>query len=536
MNQKDQMKHKHKKERNRKMKKAKISIKNAHKIVILLGIIFILLAAFHEDIWFDESYSVAIANHSFTEIWTITGNDVHPPLYYWMLHILQLIFGSNVIIYRLFSVLAIAILGILGYTHIRKDFGSKVGILFSFFAFFLPLNIIYAGQIRMYPLAMLFVTLTAIYAYRIYKNSKNNENLKNADGSTQKRKLIKNWILFTIFSLAGAYTHYYALAASVVINAVLMIYLIIQAKKEKKFTTNLKIFILCGIIQILAYIPWLVYLLLQAKQVSQGYWIEMKFPDTFIEMFTFQFTGNLVEQKYVPDVVSEIYGVFVCTLVIYLFIKNRAKEGENKGKNLAPKIAIGIYLLVIIAVCIASLVVGRSILYARYLLCITGLFIFFISFILGKYGNKVIISVICGITVIISSYINYNLIQINHDESNMPPIEYLEENIQEGDIIVYGNEGQAFVVSAHFPDVQQYFWDQAYWNVDEAYKAYGPNMQIIHDLDVLEDYHGRIWVINATNYAIADSIEEKFGANVVEKREYITEYEDYKYTIALVEK
>ena len=61
-------------------------------------------------------------------------------------------------------------------------------------------------------------------------------------------------------------------------------------------------------------------------------------------------------------------------------------------------------------------------------------------------------------------------------------------------------------------------------------------MQIIHDLDVLEDYHGRIWVINATNYAIADSIEEKFGANVVEKREYITAYEDYKYTIALVEK
>ena len=529
------------------MKKFDLKIKGKRKntiihiAIIVVGIVFTLLSNFYEAMWFDESYSVAISAHSFGEIWSIGGHDVHPVLYYWILHILRLIFGNNIIVFKLFSAICISILGIIGFTHIRKDFGSKVGILFSFFAFFLPLNIIYAGQIRMYPLAMLFVTLTAIYAYRIYKNSKNNENEvnalnKNIANNAQKRKLIKNWILFTIFSLAGAYTHYYALAASVVINAVLMIYLIIQAKKEKKFTTNLKIFILCGIIQILAYIPWLVYLLLQAKQVSKGYWIEMKFPDTFIEMFTFQFTGNLVEQKYVPDVVSEIYGVFVCTLVIYLFIKNRAKEGENKGKNLAPKIAIGIYLLVIIAVCIASLVVGRSILYARYLLCITGLFIFFISFILGKYGNKVIISVICGITVIISSYINYNLIQINHDESNMPPIEYLEENIQEGDIIVYGNEGQAFVVSAHFPDVQQYFWDQAYWNVDEAYKAYGPNMQIIHDLDVLEDYHGRIWVINATNYAIADSIEEKFGANVVEKREYITEYEDYKYTIALVEK
>ena len=536
-----------------------------HIAIIIVGIAFTLLSNFYEAMWFDESYSVAISAHSFGEIWSIGGHDVHPVLYYWILHILRLIFGNNIIVFKLFSAICISILGIIGFTHVRKDFGSKVGMLFSFFVFFLPLNIIYAGQIRMYPLAMLFVALTAIYAYRIYKNSKiecnklkemntsnanttkevndakqenslNKNSMTDSKNNNSKNKGLKNWILFTIFSLAGAYTHYYALAASVVINAVFMIYLIIQAKQEKKFTTNLKIFILCGIIQILAYIPWLVYLLLQAKQVSQGYWIEMRFPDTFIEMFTFQFTGNLVEQKYVPDAVSGIYGVLVCAIIVYLFIKNRAKEGESKEKNLAPKIAIVIYLLVIIAVCVASLIVGRSILYARYLLCITGLFIFFISFILGKYGNKIIISVVCGITLIISSYINYNLIQINHDESNMPPIEYLEENIQEGDIIVYGNEGQAFVVSAHFPDVQQYFWDQAYWNVDEAYKAYGPNMQIIHDLDILEDYHGRIWVINATNYAIANSIEEEFGANVVEKREYITVYEDYKYTIALVEK
>ena len=104
------------------MKKVKISIKNAHKIIIILGIIFILLAAFHEDIWFDESYSVAIAKHDFADIWKITGKDVHPPLYYWMLHIVWMIFGNNIIAFRLFSVLAIAILGILGYTHIRKDF------------------------------------------------------------------------------------------------------------------------------------------------------------------------------------------------------------------------------------------------------------------------------------------------------------------------------------------------------------------------------------------------------------------------------
>ena len=85
-----------------------------HIAIILLGTILILIPAFHSNIWFDESYSVAISNHSFSEIWTIGGNDVHPILYYWMLKIINILFGSNIIIYRIFSVLGIVGLGILG--------------------------------------------------------------------------------------------------------------------------------------------------------------------------------------------------------------------------------------------------------------------------------------------------------------------------------------------------------------------------------------------------------------------------------------
>ncbi|MFR3782676.1 MAG: hypothetical protein ACLTXR_02275 [Clostridia bacterium] len=91
-----------------------------HIAIILLGTILILIPAFHSNIWFDESYSVAISNHSFSEIWTIGGNDVHPILYYWMLKIINILFGSNIIIYRIFSVLGIVGLGILGFTHIKK--------------------------------------------------------------------------------------------------------------------------------------------------------------------------------------------------------------------------------------------------------------------------------------------------------------------------------------------------------------------------------------------------------------------------------
>ena len=79
------------------MKKSKI----IHLVVIIIGIIFIFIPAFHTSLWFDESYTVGIVNKSFIDIWRITGNDVHPALYYWLLHIVYLIFGANILVYRL---------------------------------------------------------------------------------------------------------------------------------------------------------------------------------------------------------------------------------------------------------------------------------------------------------------------------------------------------------------------------------------------------------------------------------------------------
>lgn len=489
-----------------------------HILIIVVGIIFVSLSAFHSNTWFDESYSVGISSdHSFTEIWTIGGHDVHPVLYYWILHIIFLIFENQIMLYRLFSVLTVAILGIIGLTHIRKDFGSKVGLIFSFFAYFLPINLVYAGEIRMYSLAMLLVTLMAIYAYRIYKNS--------------AEKNIKNWILFGIFSLASAYTHYYGLVAAGIINIALFIYFVRQSVKAKKFSHNLKAFIITGVIQIAAYLPWVIYLMLQISQVSAGFWIGLSFPGTLIEMFTFQFTGNLGGTQYIPNWVAGIFGGIICIYVIYLYIKNR----KNKEENRPAKFAIITYALVLLAVCIVSLIIWRPIIYARYMLCITGLLIFFFSFFMAKYGNKYINTAICVISLVLSIYINIGLIQENYDESNNKPVEYFNSKVEENDIIIYENDLGSFNIPVKYPDVQKYFWDREHWNVEEAYRAFGPNMTTIYDLDELKDFSGRIWAINSDDYSVADAIEEELGGKVIEKAKFVTKYRDNKYTFCLLE-
>ena len=125
-----------------------------------------------------------MAARSFKDIWTIGGHDVHPVLYYWILHIISLITNNSILSFRIFSGIIISLTGILGYTHIRKDFGEKTGIIFSFLILFSPVSSVYANEIRMYSLTMFAVTILAIYAYRLSKTSK-----------------VSYWIIFGLASL-----------------------------------------------------------------------------------------------------------------------------------------------------------------------------------------------------------------------------------------------------------------------------------------------------------------------------------------------
>lgn len=491
-----------------------------HILIIIIGIIFIALPIFHSNLWFDESYSVAISNHSFKDIWTIGSNDVHPILYYWVLHIINLIFGNNIIMYRIFSWICVCLLGILGFTHIRKDFGKNVGILFSFFSFFLPVTSVYAGEIRMYTLAMLLVTLMSIYAYRIYKN--------------EGQKQIKNWVLFAIFSLASAYTHYYGLMTAGIVNLILFIYLIKKVCKTKQFIYEMKAFLISAISQIILYIPWILSLLLQMEHVSKGFWITVKFPDTLIEFFKFQFTGNLAETEYIKNIYAIILGLIICAYIIYIIVKNKK---SNKKENMQPaKLSIIIYVGVILGACLVSIVMQMPIIYARYMLCVTGIFIFLISYCIGKLGNKYITSIICILCVITAIAIQINLCKDNYDISNQEPYKYLRENMQENDILICQNELSGFVILSNFPDSTSYFFDAENWNVEKAYKAFGKKIQTIYSLEEIKDLQGRIWVLDSSNYGLLEKVKEQYNINIIEQKTYYTKYHQYNYNFSLIEK
>lgn len=485
------------------------NIKTWHIIVIVLGAIFMLIGAFHSNIWFDEAYTVGLVRHSFLDIIKIGIHDVHPLFYYLILRLFTIFTGDSIIAMRIFSILGMVLLSILGYTHIRKDFGEKTGLIFSLLVSFLPITLAYSNEIRMYSWAAVFVLLTGIYAYRITKESS-----------------AKNWILFSMFSLFSAYTHYFATIAIGLINLILFIYVIMHRQQEKIIVK----WITSAVVQIILFIPGLLVLAFQAFRVAAGFWINIKYPDILLDILKFNFIGEVTENW-----ISIFVLVFASLLFIYLIVKSILEYKKDKTKITVPILSGCVYLGVIILTLLISFKM-QDIFTTRYTIPMLGLLILFMAYVLSVSNNK-ITAIICAIIIALSINNSVIFFSKNYDESNMQLSSIINENVQKDDIFVYSEIGLGSIIAEYYPDNKQYFYNAEHWTVEEAYKAFAPQMETVEGLDKIEDFKGRIWIIDGDNNKMYDIISKYSNAVIIKEQEKInTSYRNTNWIISLIEK
>lgn len=379
----------------------------------------------------------------------------------------------------------------------------------------------YAQEIRMYSWACLIVALTAIYAYRFYKNIK--------DGNSSGK--IKNLILFGIFSICCCYIHYYALVTTCLINLILLIYVVKNYEKDKK---SLISFLVLAFIQIILYIPWLIYFMGQLAHVGGGFWIANKFKlvDTFVEVSSFQFRRQL-DTDFSFNIGTIIS--LAAALLMYVYIAFKIYKLKKDKQDIKPMLlAAGTYLGVILIVLAISKII--PILYSRYLLVMTGLYIFALAYILSLEKNKIIYSIICIVILTLGIISNIQNIQINYNSSNNEIYTYIKEEIQEDDILVYSNIGNGGVIAAYFPNNTQYFLNLQNWDIEEAYKAYAPGMKTVYDYSFLDDFKGKIWIIDSENMEFYKEFPKENTKVLKEAKRIDVKYHDYIYNILLLEK
>jgi hypothetical protein len=159
---------------------------------------FALAIRFHgitvPAIWLDEAFSILLARYEPWDIWSVTARDVHPPLYYLVLHYWIIMFGDGVLAVR--SLSAIADVGtVLLSLRLMSLVASRRAIwIAALLLTLLPISVRYSQEVRMYSLLGFWLMgATVALVYWI-----------------QEREKVRFPVIYVLLMTAAFYTHYLA--------------------------------------------------------------------------------------------------------------------------------------------------------------------------------------------------------------------------------------------------------------------------------------------------------------------------------------
>ena len=466
-----------------------------HVVLLCAGLAFLLADSFHGNIWFDETYSVAIARFSFQEIWSIGSSDVHPVLYYWMLHVLYLVFGDNWVVYRIFTALGAWGVGLLGYTHVRRLFGEREGIYFSFLALFLPYISIMANQIRMYSWATFAVTLCALSAFELFAELRRHDPDGSRRATPVERIPVRRWIVFALTSLSSAYLQYFGALSAFFINLFLLVYLLFHARSRWR---NLLVFFASALIQVAAYLPWLYAAVFsQTGVVSDAYWAVPIPGVTDFELATYLFIPAQIAfalrggYGLPPQILAYALLITLVVLFVIAFVwavvrlvrlvrERRAAGRPIRGRlgrwalsnNVLACIAgFAFYAAVLIAGNVAGVLLGRFIMYYRYLFVAMGPFVLAIALLFAQMRANKLVAAMCACILALGVLSTSLLIFDDYSAENRHPLDYFESVYDEAKAEQAELGGQTTLVERSEWDelVEGYNWeDQALEDAEEA--------------------------------------------------------------------
>lgn len=189
--------------------------------------------------WFDEAFSVQLSAYPPSLIWFHTGHDLHPPLYYLLLHGWMAIFGQGVLAVRALSALAGVVSVGLGVWLMRLIASTRVALLSGLLLALFPVAVLFSQEARMYALLGVFLlgaTLALVYWINQPK---------------QHRYLV----LYVLLMTAAFYTHYFAVLCALSHWVYLLVLRVTRPNEPHYF--NRLAWWMANTAIVLLYIPWL---------------------------------------------------------------------------------------------------------------------------------------------------------------------------------------------------------------------------------------------------------------------------------------
>jgi mannosyltransferase len=374
------------------------------------------------NLWYDESFTAWIASLPIPRLLLAAAGDVHPPLYYGIIWILEHLGLTSEAWLRVPSVI-FSLAGIWLAWKICQNLNWPAAAQIAGIAFmvFSPLQIHFAQEARMYALLQLEL-LAGLYAV-----------------------LSRQWTLLGVSILAALYTQNYALfylpALGLIGLAGEMVRPVHYAVLPEGFTrdprwsspddcSNLKGLMLAMVLPCLAWLPWVGVLAGQMSKVSAGYWIQPVTPGSIVYTLQMLFWAFAMPDRWQPISIMITIGALTFTVI------RLAQIRPNGG------MAMLLFALLPITMAVITSIFWKPILLFRGLIASAPLLYLLVGWSLSRVSNHYRLYaafLICP--VMIAGLIGYYVNGPTNKGHIQDEINSVRAHWQPGDIIYHVNDG-----------------------------------------------------------------------------------------------
>lgn len=427
-------------------------------ILAITGSVLYISLIFNNNLWLDEAFSASLIRTNFREILNRSMNDTLPPLYNLLNKCMTLLLGYNAPAMKFNSVLPMLLLFVLSITVIRKHFGNIASCLFTLCISGMPYLFYFGVEIRMYSWGLFFTTASGIFAFLVVRQHS-----------------LKNWILFTLFSVCAGYTHHFAFVSVGFVYLVLLLYFIIQDRPR------IRSWIICLFFTGLLYFPCLLITLKQFKKVNGYFSMPEVTLRSFLRYFIYPFTTGLTP-------LSIVLILVFAALLLFHIIKYRKSE-----ISILCASTLFIWIGTICFGSLASLLLSSNIFTERYMVPSLGLLWLGFSLAGSQLGKKLLIPLFLMIILVdATTYISQYRQEYASGVTEMTS--FFDQNISAMD---------------------GYLISEDDYQIEICFRYYYPDLKK-YDVDHIKEIKGTIW------YFLVDGFEEDFDK--VKAQGYSSEY------------
>jgi mannosyltransferase len=225
-------------------------------VALLLAFALRVYALDVQSLWNDEGTSVALASLSIEAIINSAARDIHPPLYYLLLHFWLPFAGSTEYAVRFLSVIAGVVIVALVFRIAYFVFDKRVATFAALLVALSPFQVYYSQEARMYIWVTLWAAVS-VWAFVKLKVKSSKFKVETAEVSGQRsvvsgqKSEVGMWVVYVVATLAALYTQYVGAFIVLAENLAFGVWLFFAIRNSQFTIRNLQ-----SAIRTLA--PWLI--------------------------------------------------------------------------------------------------------------------------------------------------------------------------------------------------------------------------------------------------------------------------------------